>query len=354
MSFVWGCRHAGYCGQWLTSAISFIHSKLGLEKTNDLFNILNYADDFAGAEDNIDKATLSFNLLGNLLAEIGLIEAEDKACPPSKRMTYLGVLFDTDNMAIYVDEDKVTELKSELAKWGCKSVTRKRDLQSILGKLLWVSKAVRNSRIFVGRIIAVIRSLKFQSSKTTLSNEIKKDFLWWEKFLEKFSGVELIPPITVSQSVLGDAYPKGGGSWNPVKRQYFSMKFPEYMCSDETPIHIKEFIVVLLSIRMWGKDWTGQRILILCDNDSVCDTCTYQKPRDPSLQMLLREFLYWVCSFNFQPVLQKISSSDNHFADFLSRNHDVKDIDDYFTKYGYPSQEKVLVPLNWFNFVADW
>ena len=105
---------------------------------------------------------------------------------------------------------------------------------------------------------------------------------------------------------------------------------------------------------MWGKDWTGQRILILCDNDSVCDTCTYQKPRDPSLQMLLREFLYWVCSFNFQPVLQKISSSDNHFADFLSRNHDVKDIDDYFNKNGYPSQEKVLVPLNWFNFVADW
>ena len=24
VSFVWGCRHAGYCGQWLTSAVSFM------------------------------------------------------------------------------------------------------------------------------------------------------------------------------------------------------------------------------------------------------------------------------------------------------------------------------------------
>ena len=34
--------------------------------------------------------------------------------------------------------------------------------------------------------------------------------------MEVFSGVEMIPSINVSQSVLGDAYPQGGGSWNPV------------------------------------------------------------------------------------------------------------------------------------------
>jgi hypothetical protein len=36
VSFVWGCRHAGYCGQWLTSAVSFIHANLGLEFTKQL------------------------------------------------------------------------------------------------------------------------------------------------------------------------------------------------------------------------------------------------------------------------------------------------------------------------------
>ena len=48
-----------------------------------------------------------------------------------------------------------------------------------------------------------------------------KDFLWWYKYLEVFSGVEMIPCTTVSQSVLGDAYPQGCGSWNPVCNEIF-------------------------------------------------------------------------------------------------------------------------------------
>ena len=253
-----------------------------------------------------------------------------------------------------VDDDKIVELKSLLTSWSRKTVARKGELQSNLGKLLWVSKTVRFSRVFVSRIISEIRKLPSQSSKTTLSRELRKDFLWWDTFLITFSGVELIPPPYVSQSVFGDAYPQGGGSWNPVACEYFSMMFPNYMCSSETPIHIKEFIVVILSIRMWGKLWAGQRILIYCDNDSVCDTCEYQKPTDPALQKLLREFLYWICKFNIYPILQKISSKDNHVADYLSRNHNDFDISSYFKNNGFAEQKKVLIPLEWYNFVAEW
>ena len=132
------------------------------------------------------------------------------------------------------------------------------------------------------------------------------------------------------------------------------MPFPNYMCSSETPIHIKEFIIVILCVRMWGHSWAGQRILIYCDNDSVCDTCSNQKPKDSRMQKLLREFLYWVCRFNFHPVLEKISSKDNHLADFISRNHGQNDIDDYFHDNGYPIQKRVFIPDNWFNFVSEW
>ena len=354
VSFVWGCRHAGYCGQWLTSAVSYIHARLGLEKTQKLFNILNYADDFAGAESTFETAKLSFETLGKLLSELGLEESVAKACPPSTTMVYLGVKFDTVTMSMYVDDEKVIELKAELVKWSRKTVAKKHELQSILGKLLWVSKTVRFSRVFVSRIICEIRKLPSQSAKTTLSNEIRKDFLWWEKYLEVFSGVVIIPPTTVSQSVLGDAYPQGGGSWNPVLQEYFSMRFPEYMCSPDTPIHIKEFIVVILSVRLWGRHWAGQRIMIFCDNDSVCDTCTYQKPNDLSMQKLLREFLYWVCLHNIHPILQKISSQDNHVADFISRNHSEDDIKSYFSLHKFPSQVKVQIPLDWYTFQANW
>ena len=164
----------------------------------------------------------------------------------------------------------------------------------------------------------------------------------------------MIPPITVSLSVLGDAYPQGGGSWNPTAREYFSRRFPNLLCSADTPIHIKEFIIVIQAVRCWGKTWTGQRVVIYCDNDSVCDTCTYQKPKDPGMQKYLREFLYWVCTFNVYPILQKISTTDNHIADFISRNHNTSDIDANFEKNGYPSQKNIFIPDAWFSLVADW
>ena len=354
VSFVWGCRHAGYCGQWLSSAISFIHAALGIDIKGSPFNILNYADDFAGAEASLDIATTSYNVLGQLLSELGIIESIKKACPPDTTMVYLGVKFDTINMAMYVDDEKIAELKLVLSLWCRKTVAKKQELQSILGKLLWVSRCVRFSRIFVSRIIAEIRKLPRQSAKTTLSLEIKKDFIWWNKYMETFSGVELIPPITVSQTILGDAYPQGGGSWNPVLKQYFSRRFPQYMCSPETPIHVKEFIVVILAIRLWGSNWAGQRIVIFCDNDAVCDALTYLKPSNSEMQKLVRECLLWICTFNFHPVMQKISSADNHLADMISRNHDEKDIKNYFSFHGYETVTEIKIPDDWFNYVADW
>ena len=354
VSFVWGCRHAGYAGQWLTTAVAFILANIGLELTGLLFHCLNYADDFAGAEETFDRAQLSFSTLGDLLVDIGLTESKSKASPPATTMTYLGVSFNTIDMCLHVDPDKMIELKTELHKWSRKTVAKKCELQSILGKLLWVSRAVRFSRVFVSRIIAEVRKLKKQSDKSTLSLDIRKDFLWWDRFMEVFSGVEIIPAPTASLAVYGDACVQGGGSWYPVVGEYFSLCFPDYMCSPDVPIHIKEFIVVILCIRLWGPQWSGQRVIIYCDNDAVCDCVTYQKPKDVKLQQLLRECLYWVCKYNFFPIMQKIASKDNNIADFISRVYLKNDIDRYFESCGYSNQSPVDIPLDWFSFKAEW
>ena len=142
VSFVWGCRHAGYAGQWLTTAVSFILANLGLELTGFLFYCLNYADDFGGAESSLARAQLSFDTLGNLLTEIGLAESKSKASAPATTMTYLGVSFNTVDMCLHVDADKMVELKSELIKWVRKTTAKKYELQSILGKLLWVYRKI--------------------------------------------------------------------------------------------------------------------------------------------------------------------------------------------------------------------
>ena len=167
-------------------------------------------------------------VLGTLLKELGLSEANDKAIAPCQVMTFLGIEYDTTVLEMRVNETKCSKLKSELKKWLNKTVATKTDLQSILGKLLWVSRAVKYSRGFVMRIIGEVKKLKFQSQKIKLSNDVRKDFLWWDNFMQFFNGVHLLVSNTPSEQISGDACPMGYGIWNPHLCQYFSSKFPHY------------------------------------------------------------------------------------------------------------------------------
>ena len=353
ISYVWGTRHAGYAGQRVASAILYILRKLGLDLSGKEFQALVYMDDFGGCEEG-ETATIAFNALGRLLRELGIRESADKACPPSTTMRFLGVEFDTNAMCMRIDEDKRLEIQSLTLTWSRKTVASKQELQSILGKLIWVSKCVRFSRCFVSRLISLLKTLKFQTQKTTIPDPVKLDFSWWHRFMQVFNGVELLIPSTVYCCVLGDAYPMGGGAWNEQAKEYFSRKFPLQLCSPRYPIHLKEFWIIILAARIWGHLWSGHRVAIYSDNEACVQTITHQKPSDPALQECLREFFYHACCFKFQPVVIRISTDDNEIADFLSRNHDQSDIEKQFVSKDLHGMVPVKITDEMFTFIGDW
>ena len=63
-------------------------------------------------------------------------------------MVYLGVQFNTISMTMSVPPDKLAEVKEEIERWHKKTTAAKRPLQSLLGKLFWVSRVVQHSRTF--------------------------------------------------------------------------------------------------------------------------------------------------------------------------------------------------------------
>jgi hypothetical protein len=70
-----------------TSAIRFICQKNGIQ-------ILSYLDDLAGCEEE-HYCNFAFDFLGKLLQDCGIEESVDKACLPSTRMIFIGILFDS-------------------------------------------------------------------------------------------------------------------------------------------------------------------------------------------------------------------------------------------------------------------
>ena len=146
----------------------------------------------------------------------------------------------------------------------------------------------------------------------------------------------------------------GCGAWNEVRGEFWSRKFPRFMQSAEYPIHQKEFLTVIVEVKVWGPGWSGKRVAIHCDNASVVETISHLKPKDLEMQRLLREFLYHVTTYKFEPVLIRIPTKSNCLADFVSRNHRVQDIQKEFAKFGVKNMVPIEVPEDMFGFIADW
>ena len=72
------------------------------------------------------------------------------------------------------------------------------------------------------------------------------------------------------------------------------------------------------------------------------------------MQKYLREFLFWVCVFNFYPIVSKIGTKENDIADFLSRNYIDKDAMTFFARENLPPQNKLHVSDDEFKFKANW
>ena len=126
--------------------------------------------------------------LGNLLQELGLEENIPKACPPSTIQIVLGIEINTIEGTLSVPKDRMEEILELMTKWRKKVKTNKVDLKSLIGKLQFVTKCVRQSRVFLNRLLDSLRSMKSEGS-LSLSESFKKDLRWWDLFMESYNGV---------------------------------------------------------------------------------------------------------------------------------------------------------------------
>ena len=366
-SVMFGLRHSGLQGQRVTSAITWVHQRLGLETDSQRpFNSLNYSDDIGGCEKSLERATESFESLGALFTDLGLVESKSKAHPPSTSMPYLGIQFDTVSMRMSIPPEKVAEVREEISLWEKKTSASKKSLQQLLGKLFWVSRCVKFSRGFMGRLLSQLQHMHAlpDHKKEKLPPGCKQDIMWWARYLRRFNGIEMLyptDPIGLSLDQLletdalvncGDAQLRGGGAY--FGKEYWSRSFPDWLQGQDTPIHIKEFWVVVVSAWLWGEQWRGEMVYIFSDNDAVVEVLEKERPKDPKMVDLLQEFLYVVCTREFTPIFRKIGTKENAVADYISRCHDHTEIASYFLANSLPMRTPVLAPNTFFTLRSNW
>ena len=198
-----GFRHGSANFQRLSDSIRYMMHCRG-------HHVTNYIDDIIGQaiRSQVDS---SFNTLYDLLGKLGLDISEKKLVYPSTQASCLGVIINTENFTISVPDEKLAEIKLVCSQWACKKYCNKRDLQSLLGRLLYVTKCVKASRPFLNRMLDLLRQADKQV-KIVLTEDFQRDLNWFCRFLTSFNGVAFFSHQPVHQHIELDAPLQGMGA----------------------------------------------------------------------------------------------------------------------------------------------
>ena len=125
-----------------------------MSKSN--FHVMNYIDDIIG-HSVCNEARKSFDYLKNLLLKLGFQLIENKIVTLSTKVTCLGVEINSENFTVSITQ-KLEDILNLCKSSTTKSKYTKRELQSHLGKLLYITKCVKSSRFFLNRMLDLLRS----------------------------------------------------------------------------------------------------------------------------------------------------------------------------------------------------
>ena len=311
VSVPFGYRHGSAICQRVTDAIRYIMHSHG-------YYIFNYIDDLIGC-DEPKIIYESYKFLLELLKELGLPISMEKLYPPDTQVPCLGININIPMGTISIPDDKLSDIQSTVVDWYSKTKASKRQLQSLVGQLLYIHKCVRSARVFVNRILDTLRKIP-DKGNIVLSDEFRKDILWFIKFVKEFNGIvyykkSIQPPIeymTLDASLSG----MGGNFKNMV---YACPVNPRFNHSNVSLIVHLEMLNILIALRLWTCHFKHHRVLIDCDNMAVVYILRSGKTKDPFLAAVARNIACHIAQNDIELLPRHIPTDRNIVSDLLSR-----------------------------------
>ena len=196
-------RHSTQIFQRLSDAIHHMMRHLG-------FDVINYVDDFVGVG-TPSVAHHSYDALIELLQKLGLEVSSKKLVPPSTKATCLGIEIDSEQCTVAIPQDKLRQISDMVEESRQAKFCSRRQLQSLLGNLLYIQKCVKPSRIFLNRMLELLRQ-NYDKNSITLTHDFKRDLCWFHKFLATYNGVSYFHHAKADEILELDACLTGLGS----------------------------------------------------------------------------------------------------------------------------------------------
>ena len=150
-----------------------------------------------------------------------------------------------------IAQDKLESIYEACLAASNKNYLSKQAFQSLLGKLIYIQKCVKPSRIFINRTLELFRN-NSSSRKIQLTFDFHKDIQWFLAFLPSYNGISYITKTKIDheQTLFLDACLTGMGAvWR--NRVYAT---PIHNCGDlKLTIVNLEMMNIVVTLRVWRK-----------------------------------------------------------------------------------------------------
>ena len=237
---------------------------------------------------------------------------------PATCLSFLGIQVDTSLLQLRLPDEKLTKLKTELAKCAYYRSVSKRELQSLVGLLQFVTKVICPGRLFLQRLYAMQNIGSHPDHFIRLNQPARADLIWWHVFASKWNGVSLLwdlGKVDWDLWVISDASGSWGCGtfWSP---HWFQLQWDEKLQS--LLIAVKELIPIMIAAAVFGHYWRGKIIKFQVDNLGVVQIVNATYCRDVHLMYLIRTLVFLAAHFKFWFRAEHIVGSVGRYHIFTS------------------------------------
>jgi hypothetical protein len=245
---------------------------------------------------------------------LGFLINNSKTVPPTKIATCLGIVFYINIGVLQIPFIKLQETLSLAKYYLSKKFISKHQLQALIGSLMFLHKAIKPARIFVNRILALLRKMG-TATKIAIDEGTKQDLRWFIACAHSVNGsVKIYKCLEPRIEIFVDASLHGlGGVLNNF---VYRLALPSRLgwC-----IAHWEAINILVALRTFSKIISGKFVTIWCDNQVATNILNSGRGADPILNAISRNIWLFQSGCDCDLQFTHIKGKNNIIADMLSR-----------------------------------
>ena len=290
---------------------------------------LHYLDDFLIIGPDQEACAEGMRLTLETFSQLGLLIAENKLESPSMCLTFLGLELDSVALEMRLPRDKLADVQRTTSEWAGRRSCRKRELESLVGKLSHAARVVQPGKTFLRQLFELMKGTRKGFHHIRLNTAAWLDIIWWSTFVQAWNGVSLVREYGMEQvdhRVVTDASGRFGcgGLW---KNKWFQVEWlPEYRITKSSVPHrdsimLRELLPVVIAGAVWGAQWKNSVVMVLCDNEGAVAAINSGYSKIQGILHLLRCLFFIRVYRGVHIKAVHIPGNENTLADAVSRNN---------------------------------